>query len=391
MTTTVTTDDLQAFERDERLKQLEDALSKFNIFDAIGATHRELWHSDFLAFLLNPKQNHGLGDEFTKQLLRHAIPELSEIDSLEDVLVRREYRYTDILIEDAQQEISVIIENKIWSPEAPGQLAWYWQTIAAEHPGWSTYGVFLTPRGQRPISEDDKKRYRSISYREVKDILNDILEIKSGHIDTDVALTIRHYTDMLGRSIVNNANAEALARKIYFEHRSAISQMNPSLWQGRIKGHLENLIEADSPQLDLEVSDLKYVRFRVSEWDDAEGLKAGTNSTTSYPLLYFTFYNFEDSLTLYLWIGPSVSAEVRTELFRLVEQNIHPFCKPGKEGQYNYIYQLGFLTKSDYETGSDEALKVCVKTMWDQFMKTDLPAILQANKSAGWFWNAATS
>jgi hypothetical protein len=49
-------------------------------------------------------------------------PELAEVDSWEHVSARREYKYIDILVQDDEQEVSVIIENKIWSPEAPCQL-----------------------------------------------------------------------------------------------------------------------------------------------------------------------------------------------------------------------------------------------------------------------------
>lgn len=43
------------------LERLEALLDQFNIFEALGAVRVELRHSDFLAFLLNPKQSHRLG------------------------------------------------------------------------------------------------------------------------------------------------------------------------------------------------------------------------------------------------------------------------------------------------------------------------------------------
>src|SRR5580704_15164306 len=52
------------------LEKLEAALNQFNLFEAIGATRMEVRHSDFLAFLLNPAQNHGLGDLFLKRLVQ---------------------------------------------------------------------------------------------------------------------------------------------------------------------------------------------------------------------------------------------------------------------------------------------------------------------------------
>src|SRR4051794_20110241 len=189
MTTEVTKEELQALVADEQFKQLRETLVKFNLFDAIGATHKELWHSDFLAFLLDPQQNHGLGDEFTKRLLKHVVPPLAEYDSWENVSVRREYKHIDILVQDDERRVSVIIENKIWSPEAPGQLQWYWKTITGEHPKtWRTRGIFLTPHGRLPMEEEDRKHYRALSYTTVRDILEEVLKAKGDHIDKDVYL-----------------------------------------------------------------------------------------------------------------------------------------------------------------------------------------------------------
>ena len=50
---------LEQLSVDEDFRQLESQFAEFNIFEAIGVVHQELRHSDFLAFLLNPRQNHG--------------------------------------------------------------------------------------------------------------------------------------------------------------------------------------------------------------------------------------------------------------------------------------------------------------------------------------------
>jgi hypothetical protein len=46
------------------LERLEALLDRFNILEALGVVRQELRHSDFLAFLMDPKGNHGLGDAF---------------------------------------------------------------------------------------------------------------------------------------------------------------------------------------------------------------------------------------------------------------------------------------------------------------------------------------
>ncbi len=53
--------DLQALEHlvvgNEDLERLEALLDQFNIFEAIGVVNQELRHSDFLAYLLDPRGN----------------------------------------------------------------------------------------------------------------------------------------------------------------------------------------------------------------------------------------------------------------------------------------------------------------------------------------------
>ena len=65
---------LDAFVVDNaELERLESLLAQFNILEVLGVVRQELRHSDFLAFLLDPSANHGLGDAFLKQLLKHAL------------------------------------------------------------------------------------------------------------------------------------------------------------------------------------------------------------------------------------------------------------------------------------------------------------------------------
>jgi len=54
-------DDLQALENDRtELEDLERLIGEFNVFEAMRVTDQELSHSNFLAILLDPQENHGL-------------------------------------------------------------------------------------------------------------------------------------------------------------------------------------------------------------------------------------------------------------------------------------------------------------------------------------------
>jgi hypothetical protein len=55
------------------LEQLEERLRQFNIFEAVGMHWQEIRHSAFLAFLLDPRQPHGLGDDFLRKVLQRAL------------------------------------------------------------------------------------------------------------------------------------------------------------------------------------------------------------------------------------------------------------------------------------------------------------------------------
>src|SRR5947207_9890601 len=55
--------------KDPLFQQLEKRHKEFNIFESIGVQRRELRHSDFLAFLLNPYESHKFGSKFIRIFL----------------------------------------------------------------------------------------------------------------------------------------------------------------------------------------------------------------------------------------------------------------------------------------------------------------------------------
>ncbi|MBA3791802.1 MAG: PD-(D/E)XK nuclease family protein, partial [Rubrobacter sp.] len=127
------------------LERLEALLDRFNIFEATGfPIRREVRHSDFLAFLMRPREDHGMGDAFVKRLLQQALvqssgasepvtpTELSSWD-LGQMQVRREWRYIDIFLLDESNQLTVIIENKIDAGEGRGQLNRYYQAVREEY------------------------------------------------------------------------------------------------------------------------------------------------------------------------------------------------------------------------------------------------------------------
>jgi hypothetical protein len=106
---------LEAFLQDDDLERLEDLAQEFNVFEVLDVVRQELRHSSFLAWLLDPNGNHGLGDYFLKRFLwrtaalarDRGMTTVSpiEVDTLDlaDATVRREWRNIDILISSESQ------------------------------------------------------------------------------------------------------------------------------------------------------------------------------------------------------------------------------------------------------------------------------------------------
>ena len=141
----------------ERLKKEKKEGKSFNVFSALNMCSDEVrLHSRLLATLLNPKANHGLGNEFLKLfLIALGLPE-DYITYCKEQIVERpigEVTETnggriDIILED--REHAVIIENKIYASDQPNQLLRYYNY------GVKTFGennfklVYLTLYGSDP-------------------------------------------------------------------------------------------------------------------------------------------------------------------------------------------------------------------------------------------------
>ena len=156
--------------------------SGLNIFEAAGLSRQEFRHSNFLAFLLNPRSPHGLGDAFVRRLLKKAIeriaisPPIGALDlalaDFSDALIRREWREIDLLIESKKNRLVIIIENKIDATESKGQLSKYEKVIEAEYPEERKLCCYLTPEGDPPTSD----RWTILSY---SDVMKSLIEASS--------------------------------------------------------------------------------------------------------------------------------------------------------------------------------------------------------------------
>jgi hypothetical protein len=274
------------------LEKLESLLDQFNIFEAIGAVRQEVRHSDFLAFLLNPRQNHGLGDVFTKRLLQKAISQSAvqipvtpidlDIWDLNEIEVRREWQSIDILLLDGEHQFAVIIENKVYSGEHHDQLNRYKNVVCQHYPNYRVLGLYLTPEGDP--SKDGE--YIAISYMLICTLVETLAIARASTLGQDVLTLMNHYTSMLRRYIVGESEIEHLCRQIYKKHKRALDliyEYRPDQ-QAEIGEYVKELISADSRFI-IDHSSKSSILFIPKNWDFPV-LQQGQGWTASGRMLY---------------------------------------------------------------------------------------------------------
>ncbi|MDP9358857.1 MAG: PD-(D/E)XK nuclease family protein [Chloroflexota bacterium] len=210
------------------LDRLEALQRQFNIFEALGVVRQEVRHSDFLAFLLDPSQSHGVGDAFVKRLLQRLLADadlkepVSPLDislwSLGDLEVYREWQHVDLLLVSEKNQFVVLIENKIGSGEHSNQLARYLQAVRNRYQGWRTLALYLTPDANEPSND----AYLPIDYTTVADVVDGLSRLFRPSLDSAVYTVMTHYASLLRSHVVTDSEIARLCRQIYQQHRRAL-------------------------------------------------------------------------------------------------------------------------------------------------------------------------
>jgi hypothetical protein len=137
----------------------------------IGQESREMTHSAFIAALLDPNGVHGQGILFLRSFVGIFVPSMAASIDYESVKVEVEKSLgeedvdkldnpiggrIDIYLEDKNNNV-IVVENKIYAPDQPKQIARYWySTLSAKH----REVIYLTLDGHRPSSLSSVDEYQ---------------------------------------------------------------------------------------------------------------------------------------------------------------------------------------------------------------------------------------
>lgn len=386
-------EDLLVGNRD--LERLESLLSQFNIFEALGPARRELRHSDFLAFLLDPRANHSLGDAFLKRLLKPVVAATSnlpldasgvEAADLTDAWVDREWQNIDILVRSLTNDLVCVIENKIESSEHSDQLRRYRQIVQRRFPNQATLFVYLTPEGAEPSDEV----YVPLSYHEVIEAVDAIRTSGGLVLEPAVRMLLEHYVAMVRRHVVEDSEIVELCRRIYREHREALDLIYEHRLdlQEELREYLVQLVQesADRHRLRLQHSTKWQIHFTVKEWDRYQAQRASLESDPRDRILAFKFRNEPSRLHLSFVIdhGPQPLREAFYAEFR---RRADWFNELGRSvGQTEkVVHQLtDILDGNDYEEQDLERMQKKVRRRWQRFLRQDLPRIEEVVDELSW-------
>ena len=149
----------------------QQSADRFNVFEALRVDGYEVYHSRFLAHLLDPGQSHDQADVFLTSFLKllglNFSPESTEGARVSTEVPLDSESRIDIFIHLANGQI-VLIENKVYAGENihTDQMARYqdWLRHKNSPTGFPHQLIFLTPKGRGPVSTTSTENIICVSY-----------------------------------------------------------------------------------------------------------------------------------------------------------------------------------------------------------------------------------
>ncbi|MFY3455545.1 PD-(D/E)XK nuclease family protein [Achromobacter xylosoxidans] len=308
---------LTQLEREHRIRK------GFNLFEALNITRQEIRHSRFLAYLLDPNETHGLGDQFLRAILRTTIGDDSqcpvsrldvELKDLSDAAVYCERDHFDITVQIPELELLFVIENKVGAAESEAQLVTYRKRAQERYGEYRFLGCFLTPDGYEGADES----WFTLSYGAVCEVLTRILGQEA--LAEDVTIAIKHYIELVQRRIMASPELVRACREIYLKHRAAFDLIVEHGQQSAL-GTAFDQFAAAHPGLAVTTLRSEAVFFHHESWLQLPGRPVADRVagwTSDFPVRFW-FRVEANRLVLCLQMGPILSPSAENSWIALFE------------------------------------------------------------------------
>lgn len=382
---------LCSFLKDPNLAILESKLQEFNIFSILNLNRQEIRHSAMLAWLFNPKANHGLGVAPLKILLLQLLnflPEHNQTDAFLNIskLNATEIDVTtesdiktgrlDILIEG--NRFAIGIENKIDTKDALGQLSKYATYMKQQFPNKLSCLIYLTPEGSAPQELEDE--VIQLSYMDIDALIEHLL-ISIPQMSSPVHSLLLQYQQLIQREItMEDKSIRELCSQLYKEHKVAIETILE--YKMDFQAKIGNILKGEFKKENIPVQAYReskcYFNFSPRSWeeytcmqvDDGIWLKGCTD------LVLFEILNNNKEVNIKLIVGPTNNNEQEQMKQKLLAklQNTPKYQKSGNKWTTIYSYKL--LQYEKLQNATNEEIENQFKNNLDQWLNNEYPELV---------------
>ncbi len=263
----------------------------FNLFRALGIQHKEHPHSNFMAFLLDPTETHGLGKGFLEFLLNRVESTLAhEVESIgpEDIRVHREYEFIDVLVECGADGPVIGIEVKIWAAEQTDQIRRYQHMMTKRFGRRTKRMIYLTLKGGAPDTQDRNSDVKCLPLP-WSFVLDEGLPLPKG----ESGLFLSQFKEHIDFMINGDSNLQDLVKDLFKDPMKAQAvrramEIRQKLFNKDVCERLQHRIRAD------------YQLGTISNWQGRLGsrellLQINEDPWRDAPI-FFVFYDFLSEL-----------------------------------------------------------------------------------------------
>lgn len=219
----------------DKLDILKARINRFNPFKILKVQDHEIRHSNVLAWILNPLENHNFDDRLLKRFLLKILLKPDNDEILEDMdliyklqqmplldmKVFRETANIDILLVSDQHKIVILIENKVHSGEHSNQLSRYYDYVSKNYLGYVIIPIFLTLEG---ISSTHNK-YFSSSYDDILETIEFMIANYKDRTSSEVIFFLEYYSSILKEKYVMDIELKKMCKEIYMQNKDVIDMI----------------------------------------------------------------------------------------------------------------------------------------------------------------------
>lgn len=357
----------------ECLDELIPWTGKVNLFDVLKVSKKEIYHSNMLAWLLDPNENHGLGEAFLKGILQKLVEndEKGKYDVFDILLsdlysfsVFREWKKIDILLVSEKEKKLFAIENKVGSHEHDNQLDRYRDTLEKDYPEYKRFYLFLTPGGEEP---SDSVNWEVLTYTDVIDVLE--RSVKRIELQADVDLMIKNYINVVRRDIVADSKLIQICNEIYNKHKEALNIIFDNV---KIDNSIETEIICETlreleDEGEIIFNDKGRCLFYTRQMDGFLPLLSESQRNwgdETYRAYCYWFEKANNKLVIHFELGYKNGARnLSDELKRKSDALIIAADKTLNYNYYKRLYRkTRTLSEDNYESSMKNAVRILVKS-----------------------------